>query len=153
MLSKALYIFMYRAESILILMNNYISSNRHKYYLKVHLVLVCKYRKRLLNNKKIDIKVKEIFKEIESRSDFHIDIMENDVDHIHLLVSYPPYISITSIVRKLKQESTIVLWKIYREYLSKEFWKERTFWSDGYFACSIGEANPDTIRKYIENQG
>ena len=78
--------------------------------------------------------------------------MESDADHIHFLVSYPLYISITSIVRKLKQESTIVLWKIYREYLSKEFWKESTFWSDGYFACSIGEANPDTIRKYIENQ-
>ena len=28
-----------------------------------------------------------------------------------------------------------------------------TFWSDGYFACSIGEVNSDTIREYIENQG
>lgn len=37
--------------------------------------------------------------------------------------------------------------------LKKEFWKEHTFWSDGYFVCSIGEANPETIRKYIENQG
>lgn len=37
--------------------------------------------------------------------------------------------------------------------LTKQFWKEHTFWSDGYFVCSIGEANPDTVRKYIENQG
>ena len=51
-------------------------------------------------------------------------------------------------VRKLKQESTILLWKYNPLYLSKH-----TFWSDGYFACSIGEANPETIRKYIENQG
>ncbi|ELH7179123.1 transposase, partial [Campylobacter coli] len=28
-----------------------------------------------------------------------------------------------------------------------------TFWSDGYFACSVGEATPETIKKYIENQG
>lgn len=32
-------------------------------------------------------------------------------------------------------------------------WKEKTFWTDGYFVCSIGEANPETLRKYIQNQG
>ena len=114
-------------------MNNYASVNRHKYYLKVHLVFVCKYRKQLLVNDYIDSKVKEIFMSIESNSDFIIDIMETDKDHIHLLVSYPPKISITSIVRKLKQESTILLWKYFPVYLSKHFWKEHTFWSDGSF--------------------
>ena len=79
--------------------------------------------------------------------------METDKNHIHLLVSYPSKVSISSIVRKLKQESTISLWKYFPVYLSKHFKKEHTFWSDGYFACSIGEANPETIRKYIENQG
>ena len=134
-------------------MNNYTSVNKHKYYLKVHLVFVCKYRKQLLVNNDIDLMAKEIFKSIESNSDFIIEIMETDIDHIHLLISYPPKISISSIVRKLKQESTIILWKYFPVYLSKCFWKEHTFWSDGYFACSIGEANPETIRKYIENQG
>ena len=134
-------------------MNNYISVNRHKYYLKVHLVFVCKYRKQLLVNEYIDSKVKEIFKDIESKSDFIIDIMETDKDHIHLLVSYPPKISISSIVRKLKQVSTTTLWKYNPLYLSKHFWNEHTFWSDGYFVCSIKEASPETIRRYIENQG
>ena len=134
-------------------MNNYTSVNHHKYYLKVHLVFVCKYRKQLLINESIDTKVKETFKDIESKSDFIIDIMETDKDHIHLLVSYPPKVSISSIVRKLKQESTITLWKYFPVFLSKHFWNERTFWSDGYFACSIGEASPETIRRYIENQG
>ena len=41
----------------------------------------------------------------------------------------------------------------FKKDLKREFWKENTFWSDGYFVCSIGEANNDTIRKYIENQG
>ena len=134
-------------------MNNYTSVNRHKYYLKVHLVFVCKYRKQLLVNNDIDLMVKEIFKDIESKSDFIIDIMETDNDHIHLLISYPPKVSISSIVRKLKQESTTTLWKYFPVYLSKHFWNEHTFWSDGYFACSIGEASPETIRRYIENQG
>ena len=135
-------------------MSNYTSVNRHKYYLKVHLVFVCKYRKQLLvNNNNIDLMVKGIFKDIESKSDFIIDIMETDKDYMHLLVSYPPKVSISSIVRKLKQESTITLWKYFPVYLSKHFWKENTFWSDGYFSCSIGEASPETIRRYIENQG
>ena len=119
-------------------MNNYTSINRHKYYLKVHLVFVCKYRKQLLVNNDINLKVKEIFNSIEFNSDFTIDIMETDNDHIHLLVSYPPKVSISSIVRKLKQESTIIiLWKYNPLYLSKHFFKEHTFFSDGYFACSI----------------
>ena len=95
--------------------------------------------------------IKEIFSIIEHRSDFNIDIMETDKDHIHLLISYPPDIAVTSIVRRLKQESTRELWERYPDWLRKHFWKEHTFWSDGYFVCSIGEASPETVRKYIEN--
>ncbi|MGB5505596.1 MAG: transposase, partial [Sulfurovum sp.] len=38
-------------------------------------------------------------------------------------------------------------------FLKQHFWKENTFWTDGYFVCSIGEASPDTIQNYIKNQG
>ena len=55
--------------------------------------------------------------------------------------------------RMLKQNSTRELWKRYPAWLRHHFWKEHTFWSDGYFVCSIGEASPETVRKYIENQG
>jgi putative transposase len=79
--------------------------------------------------------------------------METDKDHIHFLISYPPNISVTSIVRKLKQESTIFAWHLYGTMLRKYFWKEKTLWSDGYFVCSIGEANPNTVREYIRQQG
>ncbi len=101
----------------------------------------------------IDKSVKETFNRITSRSDFDIEILETDEDHIHMLISYPPHISVTSIVRRLKQESTTFLWNNYSEVLKHHFWNEHTFWSDGYFVCSIGEANPDTVRRYIENQG
>ena len=94
-----------------------------------------------------------VFKSIEEQSDFDIEVMETDKDHIHMLISYPPNISISSIVRRLKQFSTLSLWKQFPIMLTKQFWKEHTFWSNGYFVCSIGEANPNTVRKYIENQG
>ena len=90
--------------------NAYHSRGRHKWYLKCHLIFVCKYRKQLLEGTMQEI-IKEIFSIIEHRSDFNIDIMETDKDHIHLLISYPPNIAVTSIARRLKQESTREVWK------------------------------------------
>lgn len=49
--------------------------------------------------------------------------------------------------------TTYHLWQNYRPFLKQHFWKENTFWTDGYFVCSVGEASPETIRKYIQNQG
>mgnify|MGYP006267641423 FL=1 len=77
--------------------------------------------------------------------------METDLDHIHILIDYSPIVSVSSIVRKLKQMSSYYIWKKYN--LSSYFWKEYTFWSSGYFACSTGETSTETIKKYIESQG
>jgi len=123
----------------------------NKTSLKVHLVFCCKYRKQLL--KKLGEDTKQFFFDISKNWDFVIELQEVDKDHIHLLLSYPPKVSVTQIVRALKSESTILLWKRHPDFLRKHFWKEQTFWSDGYFACSIGEASEETIRKYIETQG
>ena len=73
--------------------------------------------------------------------------MEVDKDHLHLLIDSVPDISITQIVRKLKQESTYAVWKQFPTIL------EQHFWTDGYFASTTGQASEETIRKYIENQG
>jgi putative transposase len=64
---------------------------------------------------------------ISAKSDFEIEVFESDADHIHF-IRYIPRLSVTSIVRKLKQESTIEIWKKYKTTLSKIFWKEHTFW-------------------------
>jgi len=69
------------------------------------------------------------------------------------MISSVPKISPLQIVKRLKQETTIKLWKHYQKELKKQFWKEHTFWSDGYFCCSIGNASIETVRKYIEEQG
>ena len=132
--------------------SSYITKNHKKFYIKIHLILVCKYRKKLLLNGIEDF-VKQTIFDISKTSDFTIDIMETDKDHIHILLDMSPNYSIASIVNRIKAITTNRLWKQYGLFLKKQFWKERTFWSDGYFCCSIGEGNPNTIRKYIENQG
>jgi putative transposase len=97
--------------------------------------------------------VKSLFNEISLKSNFCIETIEVDEDHIHCLVKSEPKISPLSIIRKLKQESTFNLWRKFDTELKKNFWKERTFWSDGYFCCTIGNASEEVIRKYIESQG
>ena len=53
------------------------------------------------------------------------------------------------------QISTYRIWRQNNNsyYLRKHFWKEKTFWSDGYFACSIGNISKETIEQYIKSQG
>lgn len=100
--------------------NVYISGCHRKYCLKVHLIFVCKYRKNLLNDIVSEYIKKKIL-EISQKYDFSIDIMETDKDHIHILISYKPNISVSSIVRVLKQETSVNLWKRFCNFLSKHF--------------------------------
>lgn len=93
--------------------------------------------------------VKSIFEEIGARSDFSFETMEVDQDHMHCLVKSEPGISPLAIVRRLKQASTFRLWRTYEKDLQRHFWKERTFWSDGYFCCTIGNASEEAIRHYM----
>ena len=53
----------------------------------------------------------------------------------------------------LSRERLHWLWIRYRDVLSKQYWKKSIFWSDGYFAYSIGEVSSATIDKYIAEQG
>jgi len=68
-------------------------------------------------------------------------------------VKSEPRLSPLARVRQLQQESTIQLWQRQEKALKKHFWKERTFWSDGYFCCTIGNARQETIRQSIESHG
>ena len=124
----------------------------YKTSLKAHVILTVKYRKSLLTGTIRDLVI-TTFNEIANTSKFSINVMETDKNHIHMMVEYSPTVSVSSIIRKLKQISTNKLWKEYSAYLNRFFWKEHTFWSDGYFTCSIGNACEETVRKYIENQG
>lgn len=80
--------------------------------------------------------------------------MEVDKNHIYLLVHYKQTMSVLDLVRWFKQISTYRLWRQNNNMmeLAKFFWK-KTFWSDGYFSCSIGNVSKETIEKYIQNQG
>lgn len=131
----------------------YISQNHSKHLLMARLIFMCKYRKKLLI--RYGEEIKNILYDISKENDLNIIEMEVDKDHIHILIQYPPSKSILDVVRLLKQISTYRIWRQNNNhlYLKKHFWKERTFWTDGYFTCSIGQVSKEVIEKYIQNQG
>jgi REP element-mobilizing transposase RayT len=76
----------------------YHKGSSSKYLCKIHLIFATKYRKLLLKGA-IEDDMKQILFEISNQSDFTIDVMESDIDHIHILIDYPPKLSISSIVK------------------------------------------------------
>lgn len=130
---------------------DYTSENHSKHLLMCHLIFVCKYRKKLLV--RLGEYIKQETQRIAKHYDWQIIEQEIDNDHIHILIRYSPKWSILQIVRLLKQQTTYRIGQQHQDYLSKHFWKERTFWSDGYFSCSIGNVSKATIQRYIETQG
>ena len=122
-----------------------------KHLIALHLILVVKYRKQLLIGD-LGQFIKDSTLEISEVSDFSVEEIEIDKDHIHILMRISPKYSVSQHVRNIKQMTTSRIWRAF-PVLKKQFWLEKTFWSDGYFVCSVGNASSETIRKYIQEQG
>ena len=134
-------------------MSNYTTKNHGKFTLTVHIIFVCKYRKPLLV--KYGQEIKHIICEVSTNRNWEIMEIEVDVNHIHILLKYSPNDSLVKIISLLKQMTTYRIWRQNEnaKHLTQQFWKECTFWSDGYFVCSIGDVSKEIISKYIQNQG
>lgn len=89
---------------------DYISKNHSKFLIKYHVIFVCKYRKKLLIGA-VEYDMKQIMQNISDLSDFNIEVMETDKDHIHMMICSEPKLSPLQIVRRLKQMSTTAIWK------------------------------------------
>lgn len=132
-------------------MNDYNRGGHSKYSMKVHLIFVTKYRKKIFKSNKRADDVKQFLYDATKKYSYEIIQMETDKNHI--LLEYSPKVSVSDIVKQLKQYSTYQMWNYHEEYLSKQYWKHKILWLDGYFACSIGQVSQEIIDKYIQNQG
>ena len=106
--------------------NRYNRHNRRKYSLKVHIVLVTKYRKQLLKGSIADDVKQKIFN-IANTYGYEIIAIETDKGHIHFLLSYDTTNRVCDIVKIAKQETTYHLWQKYSSVLSRKYWKEKYF--------------------------
>jgi putative transposase len=120
------------------------------YDAKYHLVWAPKYRKWILRGD-VQQRVKELFKEIAEDFGFELDTMEVMQDHVHLFIGAPPKYSIAKMVGILKSISASRIFEEHPE-VKKQLWGGE-FWSDGYFARTVGDkVTADIIRRYIEYQ-
>ena len=75
--------------------------------------------------------------------------METDKDHIHYMLETEPVMSISKIVNLMKCCTTYHIWKRYPDYLRKHFRKEHIFWTDGYFACNVGNVSEEMQKSIL----
>jgi len=115
----------------------------------VHLVFITKYRKAIFSKDDID-ELHTIFAGICDSFESVLIEMDGECDHVHLLVHYPPKVSISKLVNSLKGASSRVMRKN-NDRLNRLYWKG-VLWSPSYFAASCGGAPIEIVRQYIEQQ-
>ena len=120
------------------------------YDLKYHIVWITKYRKPVLRGE-IALRVRELVRQTCATLDVQILSGHVSADHVHLLVSVPPSIAISDLVKRLKGRSSRKMLEEFGE-LSRQFWG-RHLWARGYFAVSTGNVTDEVIRQYIESHG
>lgn len=128
----------------------YIRAGRHVVFnLHAHIVFIPRYRKHIFDADALD-RLKRIFRVV--CADFETDLTEfnGESDHVHLLINYPPKISLSKLVNSLKGVSARRL-RQERPDIALKYWKGG-LWSASYFVSSCGGASIKTLRKYIENQ-
>ena len=130
-------------------MQNYRKTSHSVYDIKYHLVWITKYRKPVLMGE-IAMRLRDLIREISKTMDVEIVKGHISKDHVHILVSSPPYISVSKLMQRVKGKTSLKLLNEYR-LLSKQFWG-RHLWARGYFAASTGNVTAEAIAQYIELQ-
>ncbi len=121
------------------------------YYARYHIVVSTKYRRKVLKGgigeylKRKVLQVGKFHPEIEMLE------VNTHLDHIHLVVSIPPKLSVSQVVNMIKANTGHSMRKKFL-FLDKVYWGVNGIWSTGYFVSTVG-INEETIRKYVQKQG
>ena len=125
--------------------------NQHSVYLLYyHLILVIKYRRKVLDDA-ISDRAKEIFLYISPKYGITLEEWNHDLDHVHIMFRAKPATEISRFINAYKSASSRLLKKEYpqiRSMLCKEY-----FWSKSFCLLTAGGATVEVIREYIESQG
>lgn len=128
---------------------SYKSGSHTKHRILMHLVFCPKYRRRVLRGK-ITKRLETLFLQAAEINDWEVHELEILEDHVHMLLQINPREKISKVIQLLKGGSSRVI-RIEFPELEEFLWGD-SFWSDGYFAESIGAKNEQVIREYIKHQ-
>jgi len=121
------------------------------YSLQFHLVLVVKYRKKVLVGKLAE-RLKKMIEEIAQHFGVEIIEQETDKDHIHILFSSRPTIMLSKFVNSLKSVTSRKLRREFPEVMKREVWGGK-FWSPSYFIATTGQVKLEDVKRYVQSQG
>jgi putative transposase len=121
------------------------------YYVRYHLVIATRYRRKILNAGFGDYLKNVVVGIGKQMPELEIIEINTDSDHAHILLSIPPKMSISEIVKVIKAKSGMRMRQKF-PFLDKVYWGKGGIWSRGYFVSTVG-VSESTIRKYIEMQG
>ena len=130
-------------------MKNEVKHTAHSSYrCEYHIVFAPKYRRQVIY-RQLKADIGEIFRKL--CSEMKVEIIEAEAcgDHIHMLVSIPPYMSIAQFVGTLKSKSALMIFD--RHANLKYKYGSRNFWARGYFVDTVGK-NERMIAEYIRHQ-
>lgn len=128
-----------------------LDSNNHSVFLmNYHLVLVIKYRRKVINNC-ISNRLKEIFEYVAPKYNITLQEWNHDKDHVHILFKAHPNTELSKFINAYKSASSRLIKKEYQQ-IRKSLWEEY-FWSRSFCLLTIGGAPIEVIKRYIESQG
>lgn len=130
---------------------NYRKNRRAVFNLTVHILLVTKYRRKVINAQMID-ELSLCFKSVLESWDSDLIEFNCEADHAHLLVSYPPHKLLSSLIANLKATSSKTMWRKFEPKLKEIYWRKRVFWTGAYFVASCGGVTIDVLKKYVREQ-
>ena len=119
-----------------------------KWMCKYHIVFTPKYRRKIIYTQYRD-SLREIITLLCKYKGVEIFEGHLMIDHVHLVVSIPPKVSVSSFMGYLKGKSALMMFE--KQANLKYKFGNRHFWSEGYYVSTVG-FNEDTIRKYVRNQ-
>jgi putative transposase len=115
-----------------------------------HLVLVIKYRRKVIDDK-ISARLKDIFEYISPSYNINLQEWNQDIDHIHILFKGEPNTGLSKFINAYKSASSRLIKKEF-PVIRKKLWREY-FWSRSFCLLTTGGAPVEVIRRYIESQG
>jgi REP-associated tyrosine transposase len=119
------------------------------YDIKVHLVWVTKYRHKVLRGE-VGTRTRDLIRQVCAARELKILKGHVGVDHVHLLVSMPPSLSVSQMMQYLKGKSSRVMLQEFAE-LRRRYWGQH-LWARGYFCASSGTVTDEMIKAYIDQQ-
>lgn len=130
-------------------MKNEIKSTAHSTYrCQYHIVFAPKYRRKVIY-KELRADIGQIIRKLCKEKNVELIEAEACPDHIHILVSIPPYLSISQFMGFLKSKSALMIFD--RHTNLKYKYGRRNFWTRGYYVDTVGR-NQKVIEEYIRNQ-